>query len=183
MRLSTYKAYSGERFQNTGLILIMPRPNNAKYLAETAKTIKQARREGRRDPRDLPLFKLDELKAISTFWNDIPRDDRHDPTEDATFDERYTAWLRDNSVWVPLKVMLKSKPEELVEAGYPESQVRAFLDAFHELEQAESSSPGHVSEAAAAKFLTTSRELGEAGEPHQVSHRRRRSSARPTSTR
>ena len=141
----------------------MPRPNNAKYLAETAKTIKEAREKG--DPRDLPLFKLDELKAISTFWNDIPRDDRHDPTEDATFDERYTAWLRDNSVWVPLKVMLKSKPEELVEAGYPESQVRAFLDAYHELEQAESSSPGHVSEAAAAKFLTASRELGEAVNP------------------
>jgi ABC-type transport system involved in cytochrome c biogenesis permease subunit len=160
MRLSTYKAYSGDRFQNTGLILIMPRPSSAKYLAETTKTIKQAREKG--DPRDMPLFKLDELKAISTFWNDIPRDDRHDPTEDATFDERYTAWLRDNSVWVPLKVMLKSKPEELVEAGYPESQVRAFLAAFHELEQAESSSPGHVSEAAASKFLTTSRELGEA---------------------
>ena len=49
MRLSTYKAYSGERFQNTGLILIMPRPNNAKYLAETAKTIKEAREKG--DPR------------------------------------------------------------------------------------------------------------------------------------
>ena len=163
MRLSTYKAYSGERFQKTGLILIMPRPNNAKYLAETAKTIKEAREKG--DPRDLPLFKLDELKAISTFWNDIPRDDRHDPTEDATFDERYTAWLRDNSVWVPLKVMLKSKPEELVEAGYPESQVRAFLDAYRELEQAESSSPGHVSEAAAAKFLAASRELGEAVNP------------------
>ena len=163
MRLSTYKAYSGERFQNTGLILIMPRPNNAKYLAETAKTIKKAREKG--DPRDLPLFKLDELKAISTFWNDVPRDDRHDPTEDAKFDERYTAWLRDNSVWVPLKVMLKSKPEELVEAGYPESQVRAFLDAFHELEQAESSSPGHLSEATATKFLASSRELGEAVNP------------------
>ena len=170
MRLSTYKAYSGERFQNTGLILIMPRPNNAKYLAETAKTIKEAREKD--DPRDLPLFKLDELKAISTFWNDIPRDDRHDPTEDATFDERYTAWLRDNSVWVPLKVMLKSKPEELVEAGYPESQVRAFLDAYHELEQAESSSPGHVSEAAAAKFLTASRELGEAVNPTKYPDRR-----------
>ena len=122
MRLSTYKAYSGERFQNTGLILMMPRPNNAKYLAETAKTIKEAREKA--DPRDMPLFKLDELKAISTFWNDIPRDDRHVPTEDAKFDERYTEWLRNNSVWVPLKVMLKSKPEELVEAGYPESQVR-----------------------------------------------------------
>jgi len=166
-RLSTYMAYSGDRFQTTGLILIMPRPNSAKYLAETAKTIKelnQAREKGD-DPRNLPLFKLDELKAISTFLNDIPLNDRHDPTENAEFDARYTAWLRDNSVWVPLKVMLKSKPEELVEAGYPESQVRAFLNAYHELEQAESSSPGRVTEAAAAKFLATSRDLGEAVNP------------------
>ena len=92
-------------------------------------------------------------------------DDRHDPTENAKFDERYTAWLRDNSVWVPLKVIFKSKPEELIEAGYPESQSRAFLDAYHELEQAESSSPGHVSQDAAAKFLAASRELGEAVNP------------------
>jgi ABC-type transport system involved in cytochrome c biogenesis permease subunit len=162
-RLSTYKAYSGERFQTTALVLIMPRPNNAKYLAATAKTIKEAREKG--DPRDLPVFKLDELKAISTYWNNVPRDDRRDPTEDAAFDERYAAWLRDNSVWVPLKVMLRSKPEELVEAGYPEPEVRAFLDAYRELSDAESSSPGQVSEASAAKFLATSRALGEAVNP------------------
>jgi ABC-type transport system involved in cytochrome c biogenesis permease subunit len=162
-RLTTYKAYSGEGFQSNAIVLIMPRPNSKKYLADTAKTIKEAREK--KDPRELPLFKLDELKAISTFWNDVPRDDRHDPTEDATFDERYMSWLRDNSVWVPLKVIIKSKPEELVEAGYPESQLRAFAQAYHELEQAESSSPGNVSEAAAARFLATSRELGEAVNP------------------
>jgi ABC-type transport system involved in cytochrome c biogenesis permease subunit len=167
MRLSTYEAYSGDRFQTNGLVLIMPRPSSAQYLAETAKTIKQfkAAREKGEDPRSLPLLKLDELKAISTFLNDIPSDDRHDPTENAEFDQRYTTWLRDNSVWVPLKVILKSKPEELVEAGYPESQVRGFLDAYHELEQAETSSPGQVSTAAAAKFLAASRELGEAVNP------------------
>ncbi len=37
MRLSTYQAYSGDRVQTTGLVLIMPRPNNAKYLADTAR--------------------------------------------------------------------------------------------------------------------------------------------------
>ena len=59
----------------------------------------------------MPLFKLDELQAISTYWNNVPKDDRHDPTEDPKFDERYSAWLRDNSVWVPLKVFLKSNPD------------------------------------------------------------------------
>jgi ABC-type transport system involved in cytochrome c biogenesis permease subunit len=166
-RLATYKGYSGERFQTAGLVLIMPRPNSEKYLAETAKSIKQLNQaqEKGEDARSLPVLRLDELKAISTFMNDIPRDQHHKPTENAEFDGRFAAWLRDNSVWMPLKVLLKSKPEELVEAGYPDARVRAFLDSYHELEQAESSSPGQVSEAAAAKFLTASRELGEAVNP------------------
>ncbi len=139
----------------------MPRPTNAQYLATTAKAIKDARRRVGAQ-RDLPLMKLDSLKAFSTYWNFVPSSERHYPTEDAKFDERYTAWLRQNSVWVPLKTLLKSKPEELIEAGYPESEVRAFLDAYHELEQAESSSPGKVSQEVASKFLAASRSLGEA---------------------
>src|SRR5262249_24812123 len=43
-----------------------------------------------------------------------------------------------------------------------ESQTKAFLAAYHALEQAESSSPGHVSQDVAARVLTSSRELGEA---------------------
>jgi len=168
-RLTTYKAYSGERLQTSDLILIMPRPTNAKYLATTNQAIKETfqRKEGRENPspRDLPLMKLDSLKAFSTYWNFVPSSERHYPTEDAKFDERYTSWLRQNSVWVPLKALLKSKPEELIEAGYPESEVRVFLDAYHELEQAESSSPGKVSQEMASKFLAASRGLGEAVNP------------------
>jgi ABC-type transport system involved in cytochrome c biogenesis permease subunit len=163
MRLSTYRAYSGDGFRTDGIVLIMPRPASAKYLAATAQTVKEARQKA--SERDLPVFKLDELKALSTFWNDVPRDDRHLPTEDAAFDERYSAWLRDNSAWVPLKVLLKSKPEELVEAGYPEPEVRAFLDSYRALAQAESSSSGHISEDAALAFQTATRALGEAVNP------------------
>jgi ABC-type transport system involved in cytochrome c biogenesis permease subunit len=159
-RLMTYKAYSGERLQTSDLVLIMPRPTNAQYLATTAKAIKDAGES--RTQRDLPLLKLDSLKAFSTYWNFVPSSERHYPTEDAKFDEKYTSWLRQNSVWVPLKTLLKSKPEELIEAGYPETEVRAFLDAYHELEQAESSSPGKVSQDVASKFLAASRSLGEA---------------------
>jgi ABC-type transport system involved in cytochrome c biogenesis permease subunit len=162
-RLSTYQAYSGERLRSNDVILIMPRPSSAQYLADSARTIKKAR-EGA-NPRDLPLFQQDELQAISTFWNDVPRDDRRDPTQDPAFDQRYAAWLRDNSAWVPLKVLLRSKPEELTAAGYPETQMRAFLDAYHELEQAESSSPGLVGESTAERFLSATRALGEAVNP------------------
>ncbi|MGO9470955.1 MAG: cytochrome c biogenesis protein [Isosphaeraceae bacterium] len=158
-RLMTYKAYSGERLQTSDLVLIMPRPSGAQYLADTARSIKQAREKG---TRDMPLWTLDELKAVATFWNDVPRDDRHDPTEDAAFDKRYSDWLRDNSVWVPLKVLLKSKPEELIAAGYSEGPLRGFLAAFHELERAEISAPGQVASSTASKFLSATRALGEA---------------------
>jgi ABC-type transport system involved in cytochrome c biogenesis permease subunit len=162
-RLSTYKAYSGEGFRTDGIVLIMPRPSSAKYLAATAQTVKEAREKA--SERDLPVFKLDELKALSTFWNDIPRKDRHLPTEDAAFDERYASWLRENSAWVPLKVVLRSKPEELVAAGYPDEQVRAFLSSYTALAQAESSSPGHAALAAAREFHAATRALGEAVNP------------------
>ncbi len=162
MRLFTYKAYSGERPQNSGVVLIMPRPANSKYLADSALSIKEARSKG---TDDMPFFKLDELKAISTYWTNIPREDRHVPTENAEFDERYIDWLRDNSAWVPLKVMLKANPDDLIKAGYPEGPTRSFLDAYHALEQAETSSPGQVSEAVGAQLLAASRELGEAVNP------------------
>jgi ABC-type transport system involved in cytochrome c biogenesis permease subunit len=161
-RLMTYKAYSGERLRSSDLVLIMPRPSSAQYLADTAKTIKEAREK---ETRDMPLLKLDELKAISTFWNDVPRDERHDPTEDSAFDKKYSDWLRDNSVWVPLKVMIKSKPEDLIAAGYDEEPLRGFLAAYHELEQAEISSPGQIGADTAAKFLSATRALGQAVNP------------------
>ena len=68
-------------------------------------------------------------------------------------------------------MFLKSNPADLIEAGYPESQTKAFLDAYHALEQAESSSPGHVSQDVAAQFLNSSRELGEAVNPDPLPDR------------
>jgi ABC-type transport system involved in cytochrome c biogenesis permease subunit len=165
MRLFTYKAYSGERPESAGVVLIMPRPANQKYLADSASAVKEAR--SKQSTNDLPFLKLDELKAIDTYWSNIPREDCHVPTENAEFDERYLEWLRDNSAWVPLKVVLKTSPEDLVKAGYPEGPTRSFLDAYHGLAQAETSSPGQVSEAVARQLLGASRELGEAVNPTQ----------------
>ena len=45
-------------------------------------------------------------------------------------------------------------------AGYPEGAVKAFLDAYHELEQAEVNAPGHLAEPAAAAFVQSSRVAG-----------------------
>ena len=161
-RLMSYQAYSGDRFQTNGLILILPRPSDAKYLAYTARTITAYKEALAKGNEDLPLMKLDALKALGTYWDFIPREEHKTPTENAAADERFTAWLRESSTWVPLKVLLKEKPEELAEAGYPEGPVNAFLAAYHKLEQAETHSPGQVAEATAAEFLTASRSLGEA---------------------
>ena len=80
-------------------------------------------------------------------------------------DEKFSAWLRDSSVWVPLKVLLKAKPENLVEAGYPQAEINAFLAAYREIEQAEDHYPGQIPQAAADAMLTSSRKLGESVNP------------------
>jgi ABC-type transport system involved in cytochrome c biogenesis permease subunit len=162
-RLVIYQGYSGERFTMAGIILIMPRPSDAKYLAFTAKTLEGAR--AKRSEDDLAPMERDALSALINYWNLIPREDQKTPTEDAKADARFAEWLRDSSVWVPLKSFLKAKPEELVAAGYPEGVVKSFLDAYHELEQAEVRTPGAVAEPVAAKFLAASRSLGEAVSP------------------
>jgi ABC-type transport system involved in cytochrome c biogenesis permease subunit len=158
-RLMTYEAYSGDRFQTAGLILIMPRPSDTKYLAFSARVLKDAREKQSAD--GLSLLQLDALKAISTYWQNVPREDQKTPGEDAEADKRFSAWLRDSSVWVPLKVLLKSKPEELVDAGYPEAQTKTFLEAYRALEEAEARAPGQVSEPAVAALLAASRNLGD----------------------
>ncbi len=161
-RLMSYQAYSGENFRSNGLILIEPRPSDAKYLAYTTKSIAAYEEASAKGSEDLPLMKLDALKALGTYWKFIPREEHKTPTQDAEADKRLTEWLRGSSTWVPLKVLLKSKPEELVEAGYPEGPLNTFLTAYRNLEQAETHSPGQVSEAAATGFLSASRALGDA---------------------
>ena len=159
-RLMTYKSYSGEEMRSAGSIGVMPRPSSYKALGYLAKVMKKARETT--NLRELLLLEFDTLKAIDTYWNDLPREQRHDPLEDPKFDEQFSAWLRESSVWVPLKVLLKSKPEDLVEAGYPEPEVKAFVAAYHDFEQAEDHSPGEVPEAIASALLGGSRRLGEA---------------------
>jgi ABC-type transport system involved in cytochrome c biogenesis permease subunit len=162
-RLMTYKAYSGDELRSAGIVRVMPRPSSFKALGYFTGVIKKAR-EGK-NVRDLAPIEFDTLKALDTYWNDIPQKERHDPGENAQFDEKFSTWLRDSSVWVPLKVLLKAKPEDLAQAGYPETEVKAFLGAYRELEQAENRSPGQVSLETASAMLGASRGLGTALNP------------------
>ncbi|APW59414.1 cytochrome c biogenesis protein [Paludisphaera borealis] len=166
-RLVTYKSYSGDEMRSAGLIRIMPRPSSRAALDYYKEVIPKARSV--QDPRELSRvltpIEFDALKALDTYWNDTPLDDRHTPGEDAKFDEKFSVWLSESSVWVPLKVLLKAEPEGLVKAGYPDADVRAFLTAYRQLENAETSAPGQVAADAAANLLKTSRALGEAVNP------------------
>ncbi len=162
-RLMTYKGYSGEEMRSAGLVRVMPRPFSFKALGYLTQVIKKARESN--NLRDLSPIEFDTLKAIDTYWNDIPRDQRVEPGKDAKLDEKFADWLRDNSVWVPLKVLIKAKPAELAQAGYAEAEVNAFLENYRALEQAEDHYPGQVSREAADGMLASSRKLGESVNP------------------
>jgi ABC-type transport system involved in cytochrome c biogenesis permease subunit len=146
-------------------LLAMPRPSNPAYLAFVAKVVKKAREA--RDLDALTLLELDALKSLDTYWNDIPVADRAVPGTDARFDGKFSEWLRDSSVWVPLKVILDSKPEELAEAGFPRDKSEAFLSAFQGLDQAEAAHPGRVEQAKSAAVIATARALGDAVSPER----------------
>ena len=91
------------------------------------------------------------------------RDQQKTPGEDATADEKFTSWLRDSSTWVPLKVLLKAKPEDAgrgrisrgLGQGVPGRlpRPRAGRDPYARAD---------LAEPAAAAFLSPSRSLGEA---------------------
>ncbi len=159
-RLLTYKSYTGEEMRSAGLIRIMPRPSSRKALDYYKEVIPKARTV--QNLRELSPVEFDTLKALDTFWNDTPRDDRHEPGENAAFDEKFAAWLGESSVWTPLKVLLKADPEDLIKAGYPEAETRAFVAAYRQFENGENSYPGALPAAVASELLSTSRALGEA---------------------
>ncbi|WP_337173490.1 cytochrome c biogenesis protein CcsA [Paludisphaera sp.] len=164
-RLATYMAYSGDEMRSVGLIRIMPRPFGPEAFAFIKDVVERVRSDRNLSPRDLPPVDFDALKALDTYLNDVPGADRHDPGEDAEFDRKFAAYLAENSVWTPLKVMLKADPETLVKAGYPEAQTRAFLDAYAAFVDAQNRYPGEVPLETADALLTASRELGQAVNP------------------
>lgn len=164
-RLATYRAYSGEEMRSAGLVRIMPRPFGPEAFAFYKDVVARVRSAERMNPRDLPPVDFDALKALDTYLNDVPSSKRHDPGEDAEFDKKFASWLAENSVWTPLKVLLKADAETLVKAGYPEAQTRGFLDAYQAFVAAEDEHPGAIPVETADALLAASRALGEAVNP------------------
>jgi ABC-type transport system involved in cytochrome c biogenesis permease subunit len=162
-RLVHYRALSRREVRTVEPLLVMPRPSNRAYLAFVAKVAGKYRETG--NLQSLSLLELDALKSLDSYWHDIPVADRALPGADAKFDEKFTAWLSDSSVWMPLRVLLDAKPEELVEAGFPADKSAAFLAAFKALDAAEAARPGAVEPAKAAAVTVSARALGQAVAP------------------
>ncbi len=159
-RLVHYQAVRDRSMRSVEPLLILPRPNNKEYLAFLAKTYEGAQKS--RSVDGLSLLQLDAAKALDTYWNELPMDERSIPGTNPKFDAPFIAWLRESSAWTPLQVFLDSKPEALAEAGYPLEKVNAFQTSFKALEAAENAAPGLVEESKAAALVAAARALGEA---------------------
>jgi len=162
-RLLTYQSYTSEEMRSAGLIRIMPRPSSREALDYYKEVIPKARSV--ESLRDLSPVEFDTLKALDTYWNETPREDRHEPGENPEFDKKFASWLDENSVWTPLKVLLQAEPEALTKAGFPEAETRAFLDAYHVFVNNEKNYPGQLPVEVADELLAASRVLGESISP------------------
>jgi ABC-type transport system involved in cytochrome c biogenesis permease subunit len=163
-RLVHYQAIRDRRFPSVEPLMIMPRPSDQKalaYLTATANKIRASNPDGRFDPRQLGPLELDALHSVKTYWSEIPVSERKDPGTDAEFDSKFAPWLRDNSAWVPLRVLLTSKLEDLEAAGYPAEPLKAFVAAFQDFDKAERETPGEVPAAKGTALLAATRALGE----------------------
>ena len=121
-------------------LLVMPRPSNPADLAFRPK-----RREGPQDrgPSGLSPLELESAAKPLQVLERHPVEDREIPGTDAKFDARFTAWLRENAAWVPLRVMLDRRPRNW---SRPASGVRSRRSGRHSrpMEDAELANPGRA---------------------------------------
>ena len=162
-RLVHYQAIRDREMRSVEPMLVMPRPGNTDYLAFLAKTYEAAQKT--RSVAGLSPLELDGAKALDTYWNELPPEDRKVPGTDPGFDKPFSAWLRESSAWVPLKVFLSTQPDDLAAAGFSADKVNAFLTAFKNLEKAEAEAPGSVAESKTQALVAAARGLGEAASP------------------
>ncbi len=142
-RLIHYKAVRDRTMlRSVEPMMVMPRPSNKAYLDFLAQTYKKAQKT--QSIEGLAPLELDGAKALDTYWNEFPIDERKVPGTDESFDGPFSEWLAQSSAWVPLKAMLDTKPEALAEAGFPLEKVKAFQAAFKALDAAEDRAPGMV---------------------------------------
>ena len=142
-------------------ILVVPRPDNAIYIAFSATAMQNS---GGKRKDDLKPLEVDSIFYLGKFLTELGEKDRALPGRgDSAYDAKYAAFLRDKSGWVALPSLLDATPEELAAAGFPASKVSPFQAAFAGVIAAEKANPGKITDPAVTTALIASaRELGTA---------------------
>ena len=159
-RLSHYRAIRDREPTSRSQVplLAMPRPANAAMIAYTADAVKKVQEVGE---KGLGPLELESVEMISKFLNDIPGKDRSLPGQNAEFDARYTAWLKDKSAWVPVGVIREASVDELTRAGYPTARIEAFRNAFKAVEDEELTRPGQADPQPSLALIEAAHALGD----------------------
>lgn len=155
--------YTGIR-DRTGLgrspiYTVMPRPSSEAYLKFTSEALKKA--INGQETAMTPLER-DAAEALDRYFEDIPKSDRAMPGTKPEFDKKYSLWLSGKSPWIPLNTIIESDDAELTSAGFAADKAKAMRESFRKLEaEAQNGKNGEISNATAAAFVASIRQVGE----------------------
>jgi ABC-type transport system involved in cytochrome c biogenesis permease subunit len=168
-RLLMYQNARGDRVRGVAPVdQLIPRPHNTQYIQYAGKIFRklrdiyqsddpQARQTGL---SSLTALEEDTANTVARFYSAIQAKDRKDPGTDTGFDRQFGRWLKEDSDWLPMSVLLNTDSEQLAEAGFPAEQVEAFKSAFTARRDAEAREPGRLSADQAQALVASARALG-----------------------
>ena len=156
-KLAHYRAIRDRETLGIVPLLAMPRPSNDAMIQYAASAVDKLRKTGE---TGLGPLESESLAMLMKFLNDIPGKDRSMPGENAEFDTRYKAWLKEKSAWVPLGVVREASIDELTRAGFPTSKVEAFRNAYQSVEAEELLHPGLADPQPALALIQSAHDLG-----------------------
>ena len=156
-KLAHYRAIRDREALGIVPLLAMPRPANDAMIQYAANAIKKVRETGE---TGLGPLESESLSMLMKFLNDIPGKDRSLPGENAEFDKRYKAWLKEKSAWVPLGVVREAEIAELTRAGFPTAKVESFRTAYQAVEAEELLHPGQAAPQPALALIQSAHDLG-----------------------
>ncbi len=165
-----YRAVRGDNDRMTAPVdTYLPRPHSPEFIAFCGKVYRHFHEMSEAD-RQAPARALAALgplqeeaaRAVDRFWTTLQMKDRKEPGTDAEFDREFATWLREDSDWLPLRVVLESDMDELVSAGFARNDVEALRSAYSALKEAEAAEPGRAPADKAEALVAAVRKVGEA---------------------
>ena len=143
---------------------MIPRPHSPTYMKFIASAYDQAVNSRHSSSATLALTPLQEdvLENFHKYIENVQGEDREIPGKSREFDGKFASWIETNATWLPLSLILESKPEELDAAGFPSAELKEFRASYVALREAELKNPGKVAKSKADAFIAAARKLGDA---------------------